>query len=82
MAAYAERGAHLGWREEGEELWEAARVEPQVRADVDEVLSGLEGLFEEDSERDERLAAVLARHHLNGLVEMIVENLSSEPETA
>jgi hypothetical protein len=60
--------------------WEAARFDPQARADVDEVFSGLESLFDEDAERDERLAAVLAQHHLDGVVEMIVKNLSDEPE--
>jgi hypothetical protein len=59
----------------------AARFEPQVLAEVEDALGGDVSL-EEDAVKDQRLAAVLRRHHLDGVVEIIVSGLSAEPGAA
>jgi hypothetical protein len=56
-----------------------SRVSGRPSPNCSEVLGGL---GEEDAKTDERLAVMLRRHHLDGPVEMIVQNLSDEPETA
>lgn len=57
--------------------WEAARFDPQVRADVAAAVGGQMDFFKEAPDKDARLAAVMGRHHLDGLVEVIVSSLSA-----